>query len=152
MFTPDLQAFIFKTSWVGGGGRKAFFGKETAALRLLMHLNPEQKMKSLWAGAKQYNDFPLISGSSSWTAFPTWSKSHIPRALFCSHFTPILYPYQVSVPAEFSQINKRKADLIGAVIYYLYYGSGPGFTVADTGLHACRARGHIFFFWLCFWA
>lgn len=47
-----------------GWGGKAFFGKETAALRLLMHLNPEQKMKSLWADAKQYSDFPLILGSS----------------------------------------------------------------------------------------
>lgn len=65
VFTPDLQALIFKTSWGVVGEERHFFGKETAALRLLMHLNPEQKMKSLWTGAKQYNDFPLISGSSS---------------------------------------------------------------------------------------
>lgn len=49
----------------GGGEKKDIFGKESAAFRLLMHLNPQQKMKSLWAGAKQHNNFPLISGRST---------------------------------------------------------------------------------------
>lgn len=106
MFTPDLQALIFKTRLQAGAGRdgvgkrKAFFGKESAALRLLMHLNPEQKMKSLWADAKQYNDFPLILGSS-WTACPAWNKNHI------LHFALTLHPFYTPTNAVSHQNSPR---------------------------------------------
>lgn len=130
------------------GERKAFFGKKTAALRLLMHLNPEQKMKSLWAGAKQYNDFPLIL-ESSWTACPAWSKSHM------LHFALTLHTFYTPTNAvshqSFPRLTKEKPPSL--LLLFITF-------IMAQGLCCCcwhwtsflQSQWAHFFFWLCFWA
>lgn len=129
-----------------GWGGKAFFGKETAALRLLMHLNPEQKMKSLWAGAKQYSDFPLILGSS-WTACPARSRSHI------LHFALALHPFYTHAVSRQSSPRLAKEKQPSLLLLFITLIVAQGLCYCCWHWTSClQSQQAHFFFWLCFWA
>lgn len=141
MFTPDLQALVLQ---IIRGGKKDIFGKENAVLRLLMHLNPQQKMKSLWAGAKQYNDFPLISGrSSSWTTFLAW-RSRLTRLRSALSLHPFYTSTKTMSEYSFPRLTKQSQTSLVLFFNYLYYAYWSIFAVTNTGLQACRAEGTFF--------
>lgn len=120
----------------------AFFGKETTALRLLMHLNPEQKMKLLWADAKQYNDFPLILEQP----FPHEVRTILPGLHSALTIHPFYTPTKPISQQNFPRLMKEK--LISLVLLFIICIMAQGLYLLLLTLDLMPAEAEGIFFLL----
>lgn len=115
---------------------------ETTALRLLMHLNPEQKMKLLWADAKQYNDFPLILEQP----FPHEVRTILPGLHSALTIHPFYTPTKPISQQNFPRLMKEK--LISLVLLFIICIMAQGLYLLLLTLDLMPAEAEGIFFLL----